>query len=234
MIEAEELISLINSHNGKPLYPAQLFSMCTLNVIASIIFGERLSQTNEKLNEYARVTHMLLTSKVHFINYIPLLRFIPHFKKILQEAYGYRRAQLKFIEEGIERSLASSDDSVTKQFAERQGSGFDRPELCHLLADLLVAGSETTATSLQWAMVLMANNQPIQERIRKDVYSAVGSRPVSLGDMINMSYVEAAILELMRVKTIVPLALLHLTLEDTSWRVFYTEGHNGKNFITKH
>ena len=162
MMEAEELVSLIKKHNGTPIHPNQLFSICTLNVIASIIFGERQSQTHENLNEYARITHLRLTSKVHFINYIPLLRFIPHFKKFQEEAYKMRMDQMKFIEEGIERSLASGDDSLTKQFAERQGSAFDRTELCYLLSDLLIAGSETTATSLRWAMSLMANNQTIQ------------------------------------------------------------------------
>ena len=113
MTEAEELVSLIKKLHGKSFHPEKLFSSGTLNVIASIIFGERLSQTDKNLNEYARLTHLFITSKIRYIDYFPLLRFVPHFKKVLQEAYGYRRAQLKFIEEGIERSLASSDDSVT-------------------------------------------------------------------------------------------------------------------------
>ena len=62
----------------------------------------------------------------------------------------------------------------------------------------------------------MANNPDIQKRIRDEIKSVVsGARMVSVQDAVNLPYVEAAVLELMRVKPSVPLSLLHLTTEDT-------------------
>ena len=37
------------------------------------------------------------------------------------------------------------------------------------VSDFFIAGSETTATSLQWAMLFMANNQEVQEKVFKEI-----------------------------------------------------------------
>ena len=87
----------------------------------------------------------------------------------------------------------------------------------YLLRDLLLAGSETTATMLQWGMVIMANNPVVQRRIRDDINSIHedGSRFLTFDDRSKVPYVEAAILELLRLKAALPLALKHVTTCDT-------------------
>jgi cytochrome P450 len=213
--EVEELVSLIKAHNGKPLYPAHLFSMAAMNVIASIVFGQRLDQTDEQLSGLCSSFHLSVTSKLRYLDYCPMLRFLPYFDKLKVIAIKRRSYQMKFIDESIAKSLTSSNNSFTRRFVECMGPEYDHDELRKILWDLLIAGSETTATSLQWAMALMANHQDIQKRLQNDIDSVVtASRPVSMDDMVNLPYVEASILELMRVKTVLPLALPHMTTED--------------------
>jgi cytochrome P450 len=216
MTEADELVQLIKNHNGQPFYPAQLLSMAALNVISGILFGERLSQTDKKLNELAETLHTGLTSDVRKIDYCPILRFLPRFKKLLREAFEIQDNYMQFIQVGIETSLKSGEESFSKRFVQREGQEYEKDELRFILRDLLLAGSETTASSLQWALVLLANNQDIQNRVHKEIDSVIPrSRSVSLDDAAALKYVEAAILELQRIKTVVPFALPHTTLEDT-------------------
>jgi cytochrome P450 len=226
LTEAEELVQLIKTHSGRPLYPAQLLSMAALNVIASIVFGERLSQTDRKLNDLAENVHRLIMSDKKKIDYCPILRFIPRYKRILQEAVEMQEYQLQFFREGIERSLCSSEESFVKSFIERQGGTYEKRELWFILRDLLVAGSETTANSVQWALVLLSNDQKIQKRLQKEIDSVVPrSRSVCLDDMVRLPYVEAAITELQRIKTVVPLALPHMTLDDTEVAGYFLPKH---------
>lgn len=46
--EAEELVSLIKEKEGCTFSLDNMFNMCTMNVIASIVFGHRSSQTDER------------------------------------------------------------------------------------------------------------------------------------------------------------------------------------------
>jgi len=222
MTEAEELVSLIKKQNGKPIYPARLFSMCTLNVVATIVFGQRLSQTDEKLNEYAKSIHEYTVSKRRYIDYFPALRFLSRFKKLIDQSIQISTDQLNFIRKRLDKCVTSSEDSFCKLFVERQGASCDYVETCYVMKDLLAAGSETTASSLQWATVLLANNREIQKRLQEEIDSVlIGSRPVSLDDLVNLPYVEAAISELTRIKTVVPLALQHCTIKDTETCGFF-------------
>ena len=44
--------------------------------------------------------------------------------------------------------------------------GYDKEELVYTMRDLLVAGTETSATTLQWALIIVANHPEVQKRIQ--------------------------------------------------------------------
>ena len=48
--------------------------------------------------------------------------------------------------------------------------------------DLFAAGSETTATTLSWAVLYMILNPEIQVKIHREIDDAIGSREPSLED----------------------------------------------------
>ena len=59
------------------------------------------------------------------------------------------------------------------------------------LADLFVAGSETTSTTLTWAVLYMVRNKEIQLKVQKELDSAIGRyRLPSLADKPNLPYTE--------------------------------------------
>jgi cytochrome P450 len=44
-----------------------------------------------------------------------------------------------------------------------------------LIGDLFAAGTETTATTIRWAIVYLLNNMDIQNKMRKEIDEVVGS-----------------------------------------------------------
>ncbi|XP_078094543.1 cytochrome P450 2J2-like [Mustelus asterias] len=85
--------------------------------------------------------------------------------------------------------------------------------------DLFIAGTETTATTLRWAILYMMVYPEIQERCQKEIDELVGrSRTPSMEDVPNMPYVNAVIHEVQRSGNIVPLAVGHATTQDTILR----------------
>ena len=75
----------------------------------------------------------------------------------------------------ILQSLVSVKDEIT-------GTHFDLRELCEQVAMLFLAGHETSAASLSWALYLMAMDQDIQQRMYREATEVLGSREPQFSD----------------------------------------------------
>ncbi len=85
-----------------------------------------------------------------------------------------------------------------------------------MLFDLCGASFGTTSTQMTWTMLLMANHQHIQERVQSELDEVCGSRSPTMDDRSSMPYTQATILEIMRYRTIMPLAVPHTTTTDVT------------------
>ncbi|XP_006816322.1 cytochrome P450 2U1-like, partial [Saccoglossus kowalevskii] len=90
-------------------------------------------------------------------------------------------------------------------------------QLKYTLADLFAAGTETTATTLKWGLLLMVLHPEIQDRVFNEIDQVVGeNRLPRLDDRKNLPYTEATLLEIQRFGSIAPFTLPHCALKDTS------------------
>ena len=77
---------------------------------------------------------------------------------------------------------------------------------------MLLAGTETTATSLKWSIIILANNPDIQAKLHAELHRVLEpDQVIRLKDKERLPYLEAFIWEVQRFKTIGPLALPHST-----------------------
>ena len=217
--EVEELLNEFSELNGKAVNPTDLTTTSVFNVIVSIIFGKRYQLTDPKLDEFLSVLRQMVREIVDpmAMNIFPFLRFLPKYKKVLQRCHELDAKIFELIEERIQESLSGeTEESFISCFVQEDGPEYDRKQLMYTLRDLFLAGTETTSTTLQWFLVYMANNPEVQTRLQKEIDAVVPrSRFPSLDDKSKLTYVEATTLELMRIKTIVPLSLPRLTMCNT-------------------
>ena len=83
-------------------------------------------------------------------------------------------------------------------------------------ADVFGAGLETVSNALSWAMAYIVNSPKIQQSLRRELDSAVGRlRLPTIQDKPNMPLLQATVLEVLRITSLVPLALPHQTSEET-------------------
>lgn len=66
---------------------------------------------------------------------------------------------------------------------EKTGTHFDFRELCEQVAMLFLAGHETSASALSWALYLLSMDQGIQERLYQEASKVLGDRPPRFSDM---------------------------------------------------
>jgi cytochrome P450 len=71
-------------------------------------------------------------------------------------------------------------------------------DLLHNMQFFIVAGHETTALAISWALLLLAHEPEIQERVRSQVRDVLEGRAARLEDLKQLSQVEAVLDETMR------------------------------------
>ena len=95
-------------------------------------------------------------------------------------------------------------------------------QLIGLCSDLFAAGTETTSTTLAWAIIYMSLNPDIQERVHAEIDNVIGCdvKP-TMHHRLQLPYTEAFILETQRLGDLVPLGVPHAVTEDVYFRGYF-------------
>jgi cytochrome P450 len=114
---------------------------------------------------------------------------------------------------------SAPDCFVTRLLQDDARAHWKEHEYHHVVAELMTAGTETTATTLQWFFkAAILNPEPIK-RARKEIDDVVGrSRMPEWSDRSNLPYVNALVDELHRWASAAPLSFFHATSEDDVYR----------------
>lgn len=68
------------------------------------------------------------------------------------------------------------------------GAEFNEEALIVTAMDLFAAGSETTATTLSWAVLYMILYPQVQEKIHKEIMEVIGDREPTLDDRVKYDF----------------------------------------------
>ena len=83
--------------------------------------------------------------------------------------------------------------------------------LMNVLFDLFFAGADTTAITLDWAMLFMILNPDVQTKVRQELDQNIGNRKAKMNEKSKIPYTEATIHEIQRKANILPLSVFHCT-----------------------
>ncbi|MBV1857596.1 MAG: cytochrome P450 [Nannocystaceae bacterium] len=101
-----------------------------------------------------------------------------------------RQRQGGYGDDLLGRLLAARDDD---------GTGMTDEQVRDEVATIFLAGHETTALSLSFTMLLLAEHPEIQERARAEVDAVLGSRAATMDDVVKLPFIDAVLKESMRV-----------------------------------
>lgn len=112
-------------------------------------------------------------------------------------------------------SSSSSAPAVSSvlQFLVAGGEDLDSSQLRDDLMTLLIAGHETTAAALSWALLLLARNPRVLAEMRKEVDSVLGDRAPTPEDVPLLRYTARVLCESLRMYPQPPL-LIRRALQD--------------------
>ncbi|TYJ98336.1 cytochrome P450 81D1-like [Cucumis melo var. makuwa] len=91
----------------------------------------------------------------------------------------------------------------------------DSPNAQLFLQDILLAGIDTSAVTLQWALSHLLNNPIVLEKAKAEIDSYIGQeRMVNEADLSSLSYLQGIISETLRLSPAGPLLVPHCSSED--------------------
>ncbi|RCN53150.1 unspecific monooxygenase [Ancylostoma caninum] len=134
----------------------------------------------------------------------------------------------KHLREDIDRALKSySVDQEPQCFVHayyqrmQTNPQLNFDNLINVCMDFFFAGMETTSTTLRWATLLLAKNEDVQDKIRAEILSVLGTDGKPTMSIKNeLPYTCAAIQEIQRCANIIGFNVPHRTVRDTSVGLF--------------
>uniref|UniRef100_A0A670YDZ6 Cytochrome P450 family 2 subfamily J member 2 n=1 Tax=Pseudonaja textilis TaxID=8673 RepID=A0A670YDZ6_PSETE len=219
--EATCLIEAFAENSGAPFDPQPFVETAVTNIISSILFGKRFENNDSSLRTVLNILHQNL--KLILYNAVPLVRRLPlPHQRILTNVQKI----FAFLEKEVEEHKTTFISGETRDFvdayleeikkAEQKGSSFEEEQLRVLLMDLLSAGSETTARTIQWALLYLVAFSEIQEKCQKEIDFFLGSNSnLQYEDREKLPYTNAVIHEIQRHTTVVPLGAPHTPIQNT-------------------
>ncbi|XP_068056627.1 cytochrome P450 2J6-like isoform X3 [Anomalospiza imberbis] len=223
------IFHILTRGNGKPLDPTMPIVHTVSNVICSIIFGHRFSRDDEnfhRLIESFDTLAAFLNSISFFIYELsPWLagHFLPSVKKIKSCVDFMNGLLAKELESHKVKRKRDENrhyidyylDEIDKTKGDADAT-YDEGNLIQTVADLFIAGTETTATTLLWALLYMVIYPDIQEKVQKELDAVVGcSHVFCYEDRKRLPYTNAVIHEIQRYSNILLIALPRLSVKDT-------------------
>jgi cytochrome P450 len=194
---------------GHPFLLHPEIEKITLNIILQTIFG--IDKEPDLRRLYDRLLRILTLGASP-------LALIPRLQALLGPFTGQQRLrrlvqevdEILFTQIARNRAVGSAGytDVLFLLINARDESG--RPmseiELRDTLMTLVVAGHDTTATSLAWIFLYILQYPDVLEKIREELYRVVGSGPVLPQQIDQLAYLDATVKEVQRVIPIFPLA----------------------------
>ncbi|XP_062994255.1 cytochrome P450 2J2-like [Elgaria multicarinata webbii] len=231
--ESRYLMDAIEEEKGQAFDPHFQINNAVSNIICSITFGGRFdyhdSQFQTLLHLLDRTLYLQGSIWNQLYNAFPtLMKYLPGPHQTLFKNWE----QLKsFVREIIEKHKEDWNPLNTRDFIdaylqeiakEDADSSFHDKNLLHSALDLFFAGTETTSTTLLWALLYMAFYPEIQAKVQTEIDSVIGeSRLPVMDDRDRMPYTNAVVHEVQRISNIVPLNAPRMTTNDTTLAGFH-------------
>lgn len=116
--------------------------------------------------------------------------------------------QVEDIEELENRNYDNvQDPSLLRFLVDMRGADLDNKQLRDDLMTMLIAGHETTAAVLTWALFELVKNPEIMKRAQEEIDSVLGDRTPTLEDIKNLKFLRLVVAETLRMYPEPPLLI---------------------------
>ncbi len=195
---------------NRPIQVLDPMRRITLRVILQAVLG---LPPGEQLDGFERKVHRLLANgrsrytlvlmKLATNPLVRRIRWVPYYRQLRD----LDNALFDFIAARRREAAASRGDNILADLLSAvhdDGSPLSDQEIRDAVITMLMAGHETTSVALAWALEQIVPRQDVVDRIVDECRGAGGDSPPAADQLARLEYLDAAIRESLRVRTIFP------------------------------
>ncbi|XP_078701774.1 cytochrome P450 2J1-like [Branchiostoma floridae x Branchiostoma belcheri] len=201
------------------------------NVICSIVLGKRFEYNDKKFEKIMKAfdQNVGFEQQVASIaNFFPWARHIPVVKRAIAKVQTNLETCLSVMREDIAAHKKTFDPNDIRDFIDifllemrnkegEEGNDFTDKQLEYLIGDLFIAGTETTSSTLTWALLYMLRHPDVQENVHREIDQTIGQNVTpSVSHRSQLPYTEAVLAEVMRINPLAANGVMHNTSHDTT------------------
>jgi cytochrome P450 len=172
----------------------------TLDIVLQTLFGDAEVPDFEQVD--AIVGAMMLEYQRRYMSWRSLLPrpFVAANERRMDEVRGALDEVLYGIITQRRRAGSQGDDLLGRLLAARddQGVRMTDVQLRDEVATMFLAGHETTALALSYALWLLARHPGVQAKLHEELARVLGGRRPTLCDVASLTYTDAVVREAMR------------------------------------
>ncbi|XP_040283160.1 cytochrome P450 2K4-like [Bufo bufo] len=227
------LVKLLESQEGKPTDLTVKTNFAVGNIIISIILGHRLDYQDPILLKIMKIIdenmRLLGSPSVVIYNVLPFFQYLPgahlKVKRNIEELHAFFNEKfaehLKTLDKDDLRGYI--DAFLTKQEEEKSdpNSYFHHGNLRGVLVTLFMAGTDTTSSTIRFAISFMVQNPEVQKRVHDEIDTVIGTAVPRIDHRKAMPYTTAVIHETQRSANIVPMNLPRETTRDVVFQGYH-------------
>ncbi|XP_014230728.1 probable cytochrome P450 305a1 [Trichogramma pretiosum] len=198
-----------------------------INILWNFAAGQRLSEDKLKsLIELMDKRAKSLDMMGGILSAFPWIRFIAPewsgYNVLVAINNEFKALIMETIEEHKKNYVPGSETDLIDMFLNEMYSGkgpqagYDDDQLVMILVDILLAGLNITATTLDFLFLNMVINQDAQKLLHEEIDQTIGmDKSPDFNDQSRMPYTESVILESQRLAPVVPVIGPRRVLRDT-------------------
>nr|QFU47831.1 coumaroyl ester 3'-hydroxylase [Morus alba] len=206
---------------GKSLRVRDFLEAVAFNNITRLVFGKRFMNSEGVVNEQGKEFKGIVSNGIkigaslNMAEHIPWLRWVFPLEEEAFIKHGDRRDRLTKITME-EHTQARKQGGGTKQhFVDALLTLQDKYDISDdtiigLLWDMITAGMDTTAISVEWGMAELIRNPRVQQKAQEELDRVIGlERVLNETDFSNLPYLQCVAKEALRLHPPTPLMLPH-------------------------
>lgn len=215
----QKLISHLGPGDGRMIRMDKLLSRFALDAATHFLFGQSTNSIDVESHEFAAAfdevqrVQSILARAGPIQTLLSKRSFRASLKKMDRFIEPYITQALSLTQAELEEKLAKSDTFIhaLARFTR------DRKVIRDQLAAVLLAGRDTTASSLSWVFLELAKNPHVVTKLREEIKNQVGEGDMkpSYQDIKDMKYLTYIINETLRLYPVVPYNVRHALTDST-------------------
>ncbi|KAL2892352.1 Geraniol 8-hydroxylase [Bienertia sinuspersici] len=208
--------------SGMPIDIGKAGFTTSLNLLSNTFFSMDLaSHASSYSQEFKELFESLLEmgGKPNLSDFFPLVKYLD-LQGVLRRTTFLVNKIMGIFEEVIDGRLKDPIDSVKDDvlgtlLKNVENNELDLDDVKHLLLDLFVAGTDTTSSTLEWAMTELLRNPKAMQKAQLEVEEVLGKHgPVQESDISKLPYLQAIVKETLRLHPPAPFLVPHKATKD--------------------